>query len=57
MPPNDWPAVVAIFLQGIKNEFEGWPCSDPIAMFRQARGFLLKFPGKDEGVSLDGSVK
>ncbi len=39
--------MVAVFVTGRKQEFEGWPCTDPAIIFRHARGFLLHF-GKDE---------
>jgi hypothetical protein len=57
MPPSEWPSVVAVFVQGRKNEFEGWPCCDPVLIFRQARGFLLRFAGKEEGEGTQWNVK
>jgi hypothetical protein len=48
LPPCEWNSVVAVFVQGRKQEFEGWPCTDPAIIFRRARGFLLRFAGKDE---------
>lgn len=57
MPPCEWPSVVAVFVQGRKHEFEGWPCADPALIFRQARGFLLRFAGTEESEGLQWNVK
>lgn len=58
MLPNDWPSVVAVFVQGRTNEFEGWPCTDPALIFKQAKGFRLSFSSKEESATwVDGSIK
>lgn len=48
---------MAVFVQGHKQEFEGWPCSDPALIFRQAKGYFLHFAGKDESESPLWNVK
>lgn len=40
---KDWEYVVAIFVQGRKSEFESWPVTDPVKIFKNAKGFLMKF--------------
>lgn len=44
---SDWQNVVAVFVQGRKNEFQGWAVKDAVEIFKRAKGFLLKFPTKD----------
>jgi parafibromin len=48
LTPTDWNNVVAIFVQGRKNEFQNWFYRDPVEVFKRAKGFLLKFPTKEQ---------
>jgi hypothetical protein len=57
MAPNDWSYVTAIFVQGRKNEFEGWPCTDPVEIFKKTKGFYLKFPSKEDNQCQEWNIK
>ena len=53
----EWKNVVAVFVQGRRNEFQGWPFTKPEDVFRTARGYLLRFPNKEDYLGNDLSIK
>ena len=57
LTPSDWNNVVAIFVQGRKNEFQNWFYRDPVDIFKRTRGFLLKFPTKEQIEGQDWNIK
>ena len=40
---DDWPCVVAAFVQGQTWQFKGWPWTSPAEIFNNVRGFYLKW--------------
>lgn len=53
----EWQNVVAIFVQGRKNEFQTWAIKDPLEIFKRAKGFLLKFPTKEQSEGHEWNIK
>lgn len=53
----DWDNVVAVFVQGRANEFQEWAITQPAEIFRRARGYLLRYPSKEDSLGGEWSIK
>ena len=54
---QDWKCVVGVFAEGRPDEYSMCRLSDPSEIFRNTKGFHLRFPSKEASQISDWNVK